>query len=136
MIYKFTIPTNVKKKSPSLNDYIKAERTTVKKQGGRLVTLGALMKKEWQRYIGNCIRRDLHGLHIKEPIVVHYHYYEPDRRRDYGNIHAPVQKFTEDAMQDVGLIPNDNQDYIIGFSADFHVDPKNPRIEVEIETRG
>lgn len=133
MTYKFTILTSVKKKSPSLNDYLRAERIVINRQGNRLLTKGAVMKREWGAYIGKCIRRDLKGLKITKPIIVHYHYFEPDRKRDLGNIHATIQKFTEDAMQDVGLIPNDNQQVIKGFTADFSIDKFHPRIEVEIE---
>lgn len=133
MTYKFTIQTSVKKKSPSLNEYLKAERIVVNRNNNRLLTKGAVMKREWDNYIAKCIRRDLRGLKITKPIVIHYDYYEPDKKRDLGNIHATIQKFTEDAMQDVGLIENDNQKVIIGFTADFHIDRLHPRIEVTIE---
>jgi hypothetical protein len=36
-------------------------------------------------------------------------------------------------MQDCRLIPNDNQQYIKKFTADFYIDKFNPRVEVVLE---
>ena len=134
MTYKFTIPISEKHKLPSLNDYIRAERERIGGRG-KFLTKGAVMKKEWQQYISLFIHKDLRGVKIEKPIVVHYHYYEPNRKRDFGNIHAPTQKFVEDALQDCGTIINDNQRYIVGFTADFAIDKENPRVEVELEEK-
>ena len=134
MIYKFTIPISEKHKLPSLNDYIRAERERIGGRG-KFLTKGAVMKREWQNYISVFIRKDLRGVKIEKPIIVHYHYFEPNRKRDFGNIHAPTQKFVEDALQDCGTIINDNQRYIVGFTADFAIDKENPRVEVELEER-
>ena len=134
MIYTFTIPTSEKHKLPSLNDYIRAERERIGGRG-KFLTKGAVMKKEWQQYISIFIRKDLKSLRIEKPIVIHYHYYEPNRKRDLGNIHAPVQKFVEDALQDCGTIINDNQRYLVGFTADFEIDKENPRVVVELEEK-
>ena len=132
MTYKVTIPTD-RKKLPSLNDYIAAERIRVGGKGSRFMTKGALMKREWQSYISLFIRRDLRGVEIKKPVIIHYHYFEKDRRRDIGNIHAPCQKFTEDALQECGIIANDNQKCVVGFTAQFTTDKENPRVEVILE---
>lgn len=133
MIYTFTIPTKPKAKMPGLNDFIKAERVTFRTKHGKFMTKGAIMKKEWQEYISIFIRRDLGRLKINKPIIVHYHYFEPDHKRDFGNVHATCQKFTEDALQECGVISNDNQKFIKGFTADFDVDKENPHITVELE---
>ena len=121
MIYTFTIPTNGNNKLPSLNDYIRAERERIGARG-KFLTKGAVMKKEWQQYISIYIRKSLRGVKIEKPVVIHYHYYEQNRKRDIGNIHAPCQKFVEDALQDCGVLANDNQKYVIGFTASFDVD--------------
>ena len=133
MTYTFTIPTD-RKKIPSLNEYIAAERIRVGGRGSKFMTKGALMKREWQSYISLFIRRDLKQLVIDKPVIVHYHYYEENRRRDLGNIHAPCQKFTEDALQDCGVLVNDNQKCVVGFTASFDVDKDKPRVEVTLET--
>lgn len=134
MTYKFTIPTNGQNKLPSLNDYIKAERTRIGGRG-KFITKGAIMKREWQQYISVFIRKDLRGVKIEKPVIIHYRYFEQNRKRDFGNIHAPCQKFVEDALQECGTIINDNQRYIVGFTADFAIDKDNPRVEIEIEER-
>lgn len=133
MILHFTIPTSAKKKMPNLNDLIKAERTKVKTRNGGFFTMGAKMKKEWQRYIEVYIRKDLLGQKVEKPFIVHFEYYEPDYRRDIGNVHATCEKFTMDALQEVGTIPNDNQKWYKGFTACFSVDKLNPRVEVFIQ---
>ena len=132
MIYTFTIPTD-RKKLPSLNEYIKAERVRINARSGKFLTKGSVLKKEWQGYISLFIRRDLRGIKIEKPVIVHYHYYEADKRRDLGNIHAPCQKFTEDALQDCKVLANDNQKCIVGFTATFDIDKDNPRVVVSLE---
>lgn len=132
MTYTFTIPTK-QKKLPSLNEYIAAERVRLGSKGSKFLTKGAVMKREWQSYISLFIRRDLKGVWIDNPVVIHYHYFEEDRRRDVGNIHAPCQKFVEDALQDCAIIANDNQKCVVGFTATFDVDKENPRVVVSLE---
>jgi len=132
MMYKFTIPTD-RKKLPSLNDYIAAERVRIGARSGRFLTKGAVMKKEWQSYISLFIRRDLRGVKIEKPVLIHYRYFEENRKRDLGNIHAPCQKFVEDALQDCKVIANDNQKCVVGFTAHFEIDKENPRVEVVLE---
>lgn len=132
MIYKFTIPTNGNNKLPSLNEYISAERQRIGGKG-TFMTKGAVMKREWQGYISIFIRKYLRGVKIEKPVVIHYHYYEENKKRDLGNIHAPCQKFVEDALQDCGVIQNDNQRYVVGFTATFDVCKQNPRVEIELE---
>lgn len=121
------------KKIPSLNEYILAERTTIRKMGNRLLTKGAVMKKTWQEYMSIYIRKSVGRLKIEKPIIIRYQYYMPDQKMDVGNIHSTTQKFFEDALQDCGTIINDNQKYIKGFTADFFVDKDNPHITVVLE---
>jgi Holliday junction resolvase RusA-like endonuclease len=129
MVHTFTI----KGRLPDLNDYLQAERVSRRTPNGKLFTRGAEMKKKWQQYIITFIRKDLKGVKITKPVIIHYHYYEPNARRDYGNIHAVAQKFVEDALQITKVLANDNQKCVRGFTADFDIDKDNPRIVVEIE---
>ena len=138
MIYTFTIP--IKKNSqgkwsklPGLNDFIKAERVTFRTKYGKFMTKGAIMKKEWQEYISIFIRRDLGRLKITKPVIMHYKYYEPDLKLDIGNRHATCQKFVEDALQECGVLINDNQRYVKGFTAEFFLNRENPKIIIELE---
>ena len=129
MIYKFTIEGRL----PNYNDYTKAERISYITKTGKLMTNGSKMKKEKQKYVCAFIRRDLKNLKLDKPVKMHYHYFEPNKRRDPGNFHAFCQKVTEDALQECGVLPNDNWEWIKAFTVDWELDKKNPRIEVEIE---
>ena len=129
MVHTFTI----KGRLPDLNDYLQDARVTKKTANGNLSTRGAEMKKKWQQYIITFIRKDLKRLKITKPVIIHYHYYEPNARRDLGNIHAVAQKFIEDALQITKVLANDNQKCVRGFTADFDIDKDSPRIVVEIE---
>ena len=127
MKYKVVIKPNM----PNLNDFLKAERTTLR-TNGKLNTKGNLMKKEWQKRCVMFIRLTLKGKKLKPPVDIHYHYFEKDKRRDKGNIHAFCQKVFEDALQQAGTLPNDGWNEIRNFSAEFDVDKNNPRVEITI----
>ena len=85
MQYKLTIPGRL----PGLNELIEAERANRYK--------GAQLKKDAERRICAEIRRQLHGVHIRRPVVMRYLWVEPDRRRDRDNITAG-RKFVQDAL--------------------------------------
>ena len=66
------------------------------------------------------------------PVVIHYRWYEQNKRRVKDNI-AFAHKFIQDAFVEIGLLAGDGWAYIAGFTDDFSVDSKRPRIEVSIE---
>lgn len=116
---------------PSLNDYLSAI--------GRNPQAGNRFKHDYSKIIVNAIRRCLRTYKVtKPPVIIHYKYYESKKgkRRDVGNIHALCQKFVEDALQDTGIIKNDNPDWICGFTAEFEWIDGEPYIEVILEERG
>ena len=119
-IYRVTIPGRL----PSLNDYIDAERKN------RFVA--AQMKSEKQYFAGLHIRKALPGIHIDVPVWIHYHWYEPNKRRDKSNACAFGRKVIEDALVQQHVLQDDGWDEIAGFQDHFAVDKDNPRIEVEI----
>ena len=129
---KITIPGTF----PGLNDFINADRV---RRGSW--SKGNQVKRENQEIIANhilnFIRREKRraGFHsrLKPPVVLHYTFYEPNRRRDLDNISGFFHKVFQDALVEVGLLKNDNWVNIIGFSDRFECDPANPRIEIEIE---
>lgn len=125
MYYKFTI----NKQLPNLNDYLKAERVSFK-TGGKLNTKGNILKHQSQDYIITQIRRDLRGLHIDNPIKIHYRFYEPNRKRDLDNIMSFAMKVTQDSLVLAKVLDNDGWNNIQGISAEFFVDAQKPRIEV------
>ena len=117
---------------PSLNDYLN--------EVGRNPKAGNKFKHDYSKPMISAIRRCLRGWKVtKPPIILHYKYHElkKGKRRDITNIHSLVAKFFEDVLQEVGVIENDNPDWIIGFTADFEwLDKGEPYIEIEFEERG
>lgn len=118
-IHKLTLPGVY----PGLNEYIEAER------GNRYSAAG--MKKDMQRVIGLCIRAQLGRLHIANPVVMHYAWFEPNRRRDRDNI-VFARKFIQDALTGCGVLQNDGWGNILWFTDAVFKDAKRPRVEILI----
>lgn len=96
-------------KLPSLNDYTKACR------GNKYA--GNKYKKDIEELIGFAIKEAKRKgtLHPTEkPIFFTAEWHESTKRRDPDNI-VFAKKFIFDALQDYGIIPNDNQTYVKGF---------------------
>lgn len=99
-------------KLPSLNDYIRACRAS-KYQGSS-------MKKNLEREIGIYIMR----LPVfTEPVKIHFHWVEGNKRRDYDNI-AFAKKFILDAMVKSGKLADDNRKCVSGFTDSFSYGPE------------
>lgn len=112
----------IKGRLPGLNDYISAERSNRHQ--------AAKMKRDTEGEIILLARLQLKK--VTCPVVMHYVWYEPDRRRDKDNI-AFAKKFIQDALVKAGILKNDGWAQIYGFTDAFRVDPENPRVEVEIK---
>lgn len=119
LTYKLTIPFLL----PNLNDYIKAERTNKFK--------AAALKRETENAIIIFIKDQLSTISIKEPVTMHYTWFERNRRRDKDNV-AFAKKFVQDALVGANVLQNDGWDNITGFTDNFFIDAKNPRVEVLI----
>lgn len=127
MVYEVVIEGNFwgrNKTFPGWNDLLA--------QYGRKPQIGNRTKQEMQMMCVNAIRRQL-NLVIDKPIKITYTFYEPDRKRDLGNL-LFVDKIFEDALQVCGVIKNDNQNFVKGITAnEVQIDKDNPRVVVEIE---
>ncbi len=121
MVYLLTIQGRL----DNLNDYIGAERANRYK--------GAAMKADNENVVYFYIRQCLKDVKIKNPVRMHYRWYEKDNRRDLDNISSFGRKVIQDALVNMGTLENDGWKNIIGFDDSFFVDKANPRIEVEIE---
>lgn len=121
MIYTFTIPFRL----DNLNDYINAERTNR--------YAAAQMKAENEKIVAVFILKSLKGVKIRRPVKMRYKWFEPDRRRDLDNISSFGRKVIQDALVKCGVLENDGWKNIAGFSDEFYIDNKMPRIKVEIE---
>lgn len=87
-------------------------------------------KKKVQADIKACTK--LAKMHrIKRPCFVTFTWYEGTRRRDKDNVRF-AKKFILDALQEANILPNDNNDYIVGF-ADYFVYGKGQKVIVQIE---
>lgn len=109
----------------NLNDYITACRSNPHQ--------GAKLKAKNEQKVLAEIYEQLGSLRITRPVRMIYRWYEKDRRRDLDNVSSFGRKVIQDALVDTGVIKNDGWKEITGFSDEFYVDKKNPRIEVEIE---
>lgn len=108
----------------NLNDYTSACRTNPYK--------GSQMKKENEAKVLQEIYSQFGRLRITKPVRMEYIWYEPNKRRDLDNISSFGRKVIQDALVASKVLQNDGWDNIKGFSDEFYVDKKNPRIEVLI----
>lgn len=117
MAYEFFI----KHKLPGLNDYTRANRT------GRFV--GNDMKSSVEREIIYTAPNEP----IEEyPVVVHFTWYEPNRRRDVDNV-AFAKKFILDALVKKGVLSGDNPKYVVGFTDMVVYEDGKEGVHVSIE---
>ena len=111
-------------KLPGLNKIISADRTHW--------SVGSRLKKKTQEAVMWYIVAA--GLKpINKPVIIHYRFYEENRRRDAGNVLAGADKVIEDALVKCGILPDDGQKWVRNIVPWFGVDKDNPRIEVELK---
>lgn len=115
---------------PSLNNLL-AEYSAHPKRGNS-------MKRKFQKICDDEIRTQLPGYVAKNPIIIHYRFFEPQdgHYRDYPNIHSFCSKVFCDALQDCKVIPNDNPRWLLNETHDFFYLPEKwgePYIEIYIE---
>lgn len=121
MDYKFTIPGRLS----GMNELIAYNRTNVYK--------GSKLKKDSQQLVMYEINHQLHGIHIENPVIMHYHFWEPNSKRDIDNVASFAMKVIHDALVKCRVLDNDGWKNIRGFECEFDVDQKHPRIDVVIE---
>lgn len=129
MKYTVIIPGRL----PCLNDLLAAERVSFRGKYGKLNNKGNVMKKESQDYIIRCIRKDIGRIRIDKPVILHYMFYELNRRRDIDNVASYAMKVFQDSLVLSNVIDNDGWKNIRGFDCGFYVDASKPRIVVVIE---
>lgn len=91
--------------------------------------VGNKLKQKNQDYISLFLRP---VKQFSKQVKVHFFWIEPNTMRDVDNI-AFAKKFILDALVKKGILPNDTQRWVKGFSDQFEVDKDNPRIEITIE---
>lgn len=90
---------------PGLNEYIRVCREN------------RFQAAKWKEDVENGIMWHLKGK-VTEPSHVTFVWLEPNRRRDKDNV-AFAKKFILDALQKKGVLPNDNNKWITGFTDEF-----------------
>lgn len=70
-----------------------------------------------------------------EKVILLYKLFPRTRQlTDIDNVISVHAKFFQDALSELGRIPEDNYLHVIGYAAEFgKVDPLNPRVEVTIK---
>lgn len=110
---------------PGLNEYLTA--------CGRNPKAGGRMKRDAVNDLCNAIRKQVGKWRPKGPIIAHFVFYEPDKRRDKDNITSFFSKCFFDALQRCGVIKNDGWGEIENYTHDFYVDKDRPRVEIFLE---
>lgn len=107
----------------SLNEYIAACRRNQYSGAG-------MIKKTERDIIAQLKSQKLKP--FRTPVRLWYTFYEPNRRRDLDNVAGYFHKVFQDSLVKAKLLPDDGWDEIVGYSDDFGIDKKHPRIEIKV----
>lgn len=110
------------------NEYSQLQRTNA--------YAGAKKKRTDTERIAWIIRSTLRKYKAEAPVIVHFAWYESNRRRDMDNVAGYGHKVILDALVKAGVLHDDGWQYVMGFTDRFAVDKAHPRIVVEIEEVG
>lgn len=69
---------------------------------------------------------------VTGPFRIALHFAEPNTARDPDNI-VSAKKFILDALQTMGIIPNDNQKYVLGFAESWGLADEQHKVGVHIK---
>lgn len=112
---------------PSLNDYILECRKHAQK--------GGKFKREWQERVEYDIliaKQQKRLRAVNKPVIVHFYYEERTAKRDLDNVSGFAHKVILDALVEMGILQNDTQQYVRGFTDTFY-HGKTDRIGIELE---
>jgi len=89
------------------------------------------LKKEFKEIITDAVL----DLPVMETIKIHYIiHYENKRLFDIDNIMSVISKFAQDALVELGRLPDDNYRHIVQITGTVGtIDKKNPHIEMRIK---
>lgn len=110
---------------PGLNDAFNLARTNRQ--------IEAKERRKNEDFIIFCIRRYLRGWRAKGPVILHYTFIEPNRRRDKDNIAGYARKLIQDSLVKAGTLKGDGWNYIENSTEAWGVDKAHPRVLVDIE---
>lgn len=107
---------------PGLNEYTRKNRANWR--------AGKNMKEKYTQMVA----WEAKGQHLSawhKPVKILFSWYEEDNRRDLDNIFS-AKKFILDGLVEAGVIPDDGQKYVRGLRDEIFIDPRAPRVEIEI----
>jgi len=89
------------------------------------------LKKEFKEIITD----DVLDLPVMERVKIHYIiHYENKRLFDIDNIVSVISKYAQDALVELGRLPDDNYKYIVQITGTVgEVDKENPHVEMRIK---
>lgn len=102
-------------KLPSNNDFI------AKNRGTKGTIIGNNFKRLWQNKIYQLIKTQKLR-RVKSPQWMIWEFHEKTKRRDKDNVFSFAIKVTQDALQQAQILPNDNNDWIVGHTIKFVYD--------------
>lgn len=111
----------INRKTPSMNEIIGRNRTNK--------FAGASAKKRYQNTVVWSIKAArLQRVQVQQ--WIHYEFHEKTRKRDKDNLLRAI-KPVNDALQQRGILPNDNNTWVAGLSMSFVYD-KTDRLVVTL----
>lgn len=116
----YFITLGKKRHSCNLNQYRQAHYRTTN-----------ALKKEFKEIITD----DVLDLPVMERVKIHYIiHYENKRLFDIDNIVSVISKYAQDALVELGRLPDDNYKYIVQITGTVgEVDKENPHVEMRIK---
>jgi len=86
-----------------------------------------------KKFVAQIIEDNIEGEPILEgKLHVHFCVYFKRRGGDGGNVRSVMEKYALDGIKKAGFIVDDNFEVIVSDSSEYHLDRKNPRIEITI----
>jgi hypothetical protein len=109
----------------------------------KLPSANWLFVKQRNKWIKNDEKRNIIGLFalhmaelrnrkVSESGLFIFDIFMPDEKKDPDNYGYVAVKCFFDTAQKIGYMPNDNYRYVKSIIMNFHIDRKNPRIEVSL----
>jgi hypothetical protein len=124
----------IRARMPGLNDLLRAKMQLGAKTSasGKRWNGYAAMKRKYGSLVSVCAYAQ-GFMPITEPVHFEYEFGEPTRQRDPSNLVAGGVKAIEDGLQEAGLLPNDNWEWVLSFVATWKVS-KEPYVKVTVRT--
>lgn len=103
---------------PGLNDIIDAKARSKTSVNGKRWDAYQPMKKKWGQTVA-LYARNQDFEKVTEPSHFEFEWMEAYRKRDPDNISAGGRKIILDALQECGLLENDNATWVLSFADTF-----------------